>query len=93
MVTDMFARFDYRRYFALEPKAKLNFILDAANHIAELSEVKEGKSVRSGKERLKENVIRLENCQVRKFDRVLANPPFSQNYSQQTVLDIQRSIE
>ena len=33
IVVDMFARFDYRRYFTLEPKAKLNFILDAANYI------------------------------------------------------------
>ena len=62
VVVDMFARFDYRRYFALEPKAKLNFILDAANYIAELSEVKEGKTVRNGKERFKENVIRLQKA-------------------------------
>ncbi|MCX5832393.1 MAG: DUF3387 domain-containing protein, partial [Deltaproteobacteria bacterium] len=62
VVVDMFARFDYRRYFALEPKAKLNFILDAANYIAELSEVKDGKTVRNGKERFKENVIRLQKA-------------------------------
>ena len=40
IVVDMFGRFDYRRYFALEPKKKLTFILDAANYIADLSEVK-----------------------------------------------------
>ncbi len=62
VVVDMFARFDYRRYFTLEPKAKLNFILDAANYIAELSEVKEGSTVRNGKERFKENVIRLQKA-------------------------------
>jgi type I restriction enzyme, R subunit len=62
VVVDMFARFDYRRYFALEPKAKLNFLLDAANYISELSEVKEGNPVRNGKERFKENVIRLQKA-------------------------------
>ncbi len=54
--------FDYRRYFALEPKAKLNFILDAANYIAELTEIKEGTAIRNGKERFKENVIRLQKA-------------------------------
>ncbi|MBU1745056.1 MAG: DUF3387 domain-containing protein, partial [Proteobacteria bacterium] len=58
----MFARFDYSRYFALEPKAKLNFILDASNYISELSEVKEGNTIRNGKERFKENVIRLQKA-------------------------------
>jgi type I restriction enzyme R subunit len=62
VVVDMFVRFDYRRYFALEPKAKLNFILDAANYVSELSEVKEGNTVRNGKERFKENVIRLQKA-------------------------------
>ena len=62
VVVDMFARFDYRRYFALDPKTKLNFILDAANYIAELSEVKEGNTIRNGKERFKENVIRLQKA-------------------------------
>lgn len=60
IVVDMFGRFDYRRYFALEPKKKLTFILDAANHIADLSEVKEGTTIRNGKERFKENVIKLQ---------------------------------
>ena len=62
IVVDMFGTFDYRRYFALEPKAKLNFILDAANYIADLSEEKDGKTVRNGKERFKENVIRLQKA-------------------------------
>ncbi|MHC1771715.1 MAG: type I restriction endonuclease subunit R [Flexilinea sp.] len=62
IVVDMFGRFDYRHYFKLEPKAKLNFILDAANYVAELSEVKEGSTVRNGKERFKENVIRLQRA-------------------------------
>ncbi|MHB8091909.1 MAG: type I restriction endonuclease subunit R [Syntrophales bacterium] len=62
VVVDMFAHFDYRRYFALEPKAKLNFLLDAANYISELSEIKEGNTIRNGKERFKENVIRLQKA-------------------------------
>jgi type I restriction enzyme R subunit len=60
VVVDMFAHFDYHRYFTLEPKAKLNFILDAANYIADLTEEKENQVVRNGKERFKENVIRLQ---------------------------------
>jgi len=32
-----------------------------------------------------ENPLILENSQIRKFDRVLANPPFSQNYSRENV--------
>lgn len=62
VVVDMFARFPYRRYFTLEPRAKLTFILDAANYIAELSETREGSLVRNGKERFKENVIRLQKA-------------------------------
>lgn len=62
IVVDMFGRFDYHRYFSLEPKYKLNFILDAANYIADLSEVDDGNIVRNGKERFKENVIRLQRA-------------------------------
>ena len=62
IVVDMFGRFDYRRYFALKPKEKLGFILDAANFIGDLSEVKEGKTIRNGKERFKENIIKLQKA-------------------------------
>ena len=62
IVVDMFGTFDYRRYFTLEPKDKLNFILAAANHIADLTEEKDGQRVRTGKERFKENVIRLQKA-------------------------------
>ena len=62
VVVDMFARFDYRRYFALQPRARLNFILEAANYIAGLAEVKEGGTLRNGKERFRENVIRLQKA-------------------------------
>jgi type I restriction enzyme, R subunit len=62
VVVDMFAQFDYQRYFTLEPKAKLDFILDTANYIEELTEEKEGRAIRSGKERFKENVIRLQKA-------------------------------
>ncbi|MEO7839754.1 MAG: type I restriction endonuclease subunit R [Anaerolineales bacterium] len=68
IVVNMFGRFDYRQYFTLEPRLKLNFILDAANFVSELTDSakgggageKEGKPVRNGKERFKENVIRLQ---------------------------------
>ncbi len=62
IVVDMFGRFDYQRYFALDPKGKLSFILDAANFIADLSEVREDTTVRNGKERFKENVIKLQKA-------------------------------
>ena len=62
IVVDMFARFAYRRYFSLEPKDKLKFLLDAANYIASLSQEKDGKIVRNGKERFKENVIKLQKA-------------------------------
>lgn len=62
IVENMFARFEYRKYFKLEPKAKLNFILDAANYIAELSEIKEGKTVVNGKDRFIYNTIRLQKA-------------------------------
>lgn len=62
IVADMFAGFDYKRYFALQPKDKLNFILDAANFIAELSEERAEQAIRNGKERFKENVVRLQKA-------------------------------
>lgn len=62
VAVDMFDGFDYRRYFILEPKAKLEFILDAANYIEELTGEKDGKVVRNGKERFKENVVRLQQA-------------------------------
>lgn len=62
IVVDMFSGFDYRKYFALEPKEKLNFILDAANYISELTGEKDGNIIRNGKERFKENVIRLQKA-------------------------------
>ncbi len=57
---DMFDGFAYRPHFTLDPKGKLEFILDAANYIEELTGEKDGKMVRNGKERFKENVVRLQ---------------------------------
>ena len=62
IVVDMFGAFDYRRYFTLESKHKLNFILTAANHIADLTEIQDGQLLRNGKERFKANVIRLQKA-------------------------------
>ncbi len=62
--------FDYRRYFTLEPKARLEFILDAANYLEGLTEENPKGladetfrvSVRNGKERFRENVIHLQKA-------------------------------
>lgn len=62
IVVNMFGHFDYKRYFTLEPKDKLNFILDAANYLMDLPEVKEGKTVRNGKERFKDHVVKLQKA-------------------------------
>ncbi|MBV6451392.1 MAG: hypothetical protein MHPDNHAH_02128 [Anaerolineales bacterium] len=62
VIVNMFGKFDYRKYFTLEPREKLGFILDAANYVSELTEEKEGQVVRNGKERFKENVIRLQKA-------------------------------
>lgn len=62
VTANMFGKFDYRKYFTLEPREKLSFILDAANYISELTEEKEGQTVRNGKEHFKENVIRLQKA-------------------------------
>ena len=60
IVVDMFRAFDFRRYFNLEPKVKLDFLLDAANFIAELTDEKDGKCVHNGKERFRANVVKLQ---------------------------------
>jgi type I restriction enzyme R subunit len=62
IVVNMFGQFDFHRYFTLDPRVKLTFILNAANFIADLSEVKEGAKVRNGKERFKENVTKLQKA-------------------------------
>ncbi len=62
VVVDMFDGFKYRNYFTLEPREKLNFILDATNFIAELYEMKDGKKIRNGKIRFKENVTKLQKA-------------------------------
>lgn len=62
IVVDMFHGFEYRKYFKLEPREKLNCILDAANYIAELSEERDGEKIRNGKVRFKENVTKLQKA-------------------------------
>lgn len=72
VTANMFGKFDYRKYFTLQPKEKLSFILDAANYIAEtnpkgLSDESDNLTGKetfkvSGKERFKENVIRLQKA-------------------------------
>lgn len=55
LVVDMFGSFDFRKYFDLEPRLKLNFILDAANHLLELKD----EDGRNGKQRFKDHVTNL----------------------------------
>jgi len=62
VVVDMFHGFEYRKYFSLAPREKLNFILDAANYIAELYEEKAGQKSRNGKTRFIENVTKLQKA-------------------------------
>jgi len=62
IVADMFAKFDYRRYFTLQPREKMAFLIDAANYIAGLAEIRDGQITRNGKERFMENVTRLQKA-------------------------------
>jgi type I restriction enzyme, R subunit len=55
LVVDMFGNFEYKKYFGLDPRLKLNFILDAANHLLELKD----EDGRNGKQRFKEHVTNL----------------------------------
>jgi type I restriction enzyme R subunit len=55
IVVDMFGTFDYKKYFQLEPREKLNFILDASNFILGLKD-EDGVT---GKKRFTFNVTRL----------------------------------
>jgi len=55
LVVDMFGSFEFRKYFDLDPRLKLNFILDAANHLLELKD----EDGRNGKQRFKEHVTNL----------------------------------
>ena len=55
IVVDMFGSFDYKKYFQLEVRDKLNFILDAANYILGLKD----EDGITGKKRFTANVTRL----------------------------------
>lgn len=55
LVVDMFGSFEFRKYFDLDPRLKLNFILDAANHLLELKD----EDGRNGKQRFKDHVTNL----------------------------------
>jgi type I restriction enzyme R subunit len=62
VVVDMFDHFDYKKYYTLEAKDKLQYILDAANYLTDQQEERNGKMFRNGKERFKDNVIRLQKA-------------------------------
>lgn len=58
IVVDMFGSFDYKRYFSLPPKERLNFILDASNYILGLKD----ENGRNGKQRFKDHVTKLQKA-------------------------------
>ncbi len=55
LVVDMFGSFEFQKYFDLDPRLKLNFILDAANHLLDLKD----EDGRNGKQRFKDHVTNL----------------------------------
>jgi type I restriction enzyme, R subunit len=60
VVVGMFATFDYKAYFGQTARQKMQFVLDAANYILDLTEVDEqGNITRNGKQRFKDHVARL----------------------------------
>jgi type I restriction enzyme, R subunit len=60
VVVGMFATFDYKAYFGQTARQKMQFVLDAANYILDLTEVDEhGNITRNGKQRFKDHVTRL----------------------------------
>lgn len=58
IVADMFGTFGYQKYFTLEPRHKLQFILDASDYILGLK-TEDG---RNGKQRFKEHVTKLQQA-------------------------------
>jgi type I restriction enzyme R subunit len=58
IVVDMFGTFDYKRYFTLPPREKLNYILDASNYILGIKE----EDGRNGKQRFKDHVTKLQKA-------------------------------
>jgi type I restriction enzyme R subunit len=62
ILVNMFGVWDYHRYFTLSPREKLSFILDAANYIGGLKEIRDGNTFRNGKERFKDHVVRLQKA-------------------------------
>jgi type I restriction enzyme R subunit len=62
ILVNMFGRWDYCRYFTLTAREKLGFILDAANYIGGLQEIRERNTFRNGKDRFKDHVVRLQKA-------------------------------
>lgn len=58
IVVDMFGTFDYKRYFTLQPREKLNYILDASNYILGIKD----DDGRNGKQRFKDHVTKLQKA-------------------------------
>lgn len=58
IVVGMFGTFDYKKYFKLNPRDRLNFILDVSNYILGLKD----EDGRNGKQRFKDNVTKLQKA-------------------------------
>jgi type I restriction enzyme, R subunit len=58
IVSDMFGKFKYKQYFSLDARFKLQFILDASEHLLGLK-LEDG---RTGKQRFKEYVTKLQQA-------------------------------
>jgi type I restriction enzyme, R subunit len=58
IVADMFGTFKYQKYFTLDPREKLQFILDASDYILGLKD----EDGRNGKQRFKDHVTKLQQA-------------------------------
>jgi type I restriction enzyme, R subunit len=60
IVAGMFTEFEYKGYYGMTAREKMQFVLEASNYILSLTEVDEhGNITRNGKQRFKDNVTRL----------------------------------
>ena len=59
LILDLLNGYDFKKYFEIETKHKLGFLIDTANYIADLKENTSGESKRNGKERFNQLVTKL----------------------------------
>lgn len=59
LILDLFNGYDFKKYFEIDVRKKLSFIIDTANYIADLKENINGESKRNGKEKFNQLVTKL----------------------------------